>query len=46
MQIVLAALAIGYILGEGLGRLACLSFGCCYGKPLDQCGKVVSILFV
>nr|WP_321465792.1 prolipoprotein diacylglyceryl transferase family protein [uncultured Desulfobulbus sp.] len=45
MQIVLAALAIGYILGEGLGRLACLSFGCCYGKPLDQCGKVIGFLF-
>jgi len=44
MQIVLAALAIGYILGEGLGRLACLSFGCCYGKPLDQCGRVVAFL--
>ncbi|MGD9948734.1 MAG: prolipoprotein diacylglyceryl transferase family protein [Desulfobulbus sp.] len=44
MQIVLAALAIGYILGEGLGRLACLSFGCCYGKRLDQCGKVLSFL--
>lgn len=39
-QIVLAALAIGYIIGEGLGRLACLSFGCCYGKPLDQCGPL------
>lgn len=45
MQVVLAALAIGYILGEGLGRLACLSFGCCYGKRLDQCGKVLSFLF-
>ncbi len=44
LHIVLAALAIGYILGEGLGRLACLSFGCCYGKPLDQCGKVLAFL--
>jgi prolipoprotein diacylglyceryltransferase len=43
-QVVLAAMAIGYILGEGLGRLACLSFGCCYGKRLDQCGKVLSLL--
>ncbi len=32
----LAALAIGYGLGEGLGRLGCISFGCCYGKPLSQ----------
>jgi prolipoprotein diacylglyceryltransferase len=34
MQI-MAALAIGYALGEGIGRLACISFGCCYGKPID-----------
>ena len=44
MQVVLAALGIGYILGEGLGRLACLSFGCCYGKPLCQCGRLASRL--
>jgi hypothetical protein len=31
---VLAALAIAYAFGEGIGRLACISFGCCYGKPL------------
>jgi hypothetical protein len=30
----LAAIAIAYAFGEGLGRLACISFGCCYGKPL------------
>jgi len=29
-----AAIAIAYAFGEGLGRLACVSFGCCYGKPL------------
>ena len=29
----LAALTAGYAFGEGLGRLACISFGCCYGKP-------------
>jgi hypothetical protein len=33
-----AAFGSAYAIGEGLGRLACLSFGCCYGKPLDQCG--------
>ena len=32
----LAAMAIAYVLGEGVGRLACISFGCCYGKPLDR----------
>ncbi|MCB1836975.1 MAG: prolipoprotein diacylglyceryl transferase [Alcanivoracaceae bacterium] len=30
----LAAMSIAYVLGEGIGRLACLSFGCCYGKPM------------
>jgi hypothetical protein len=33
---VLAALGTAYAFGEGLGRLACLSFGCCYGKPLKE----------
>ena len=32
----LAALAIVYALGEGVGRLACISFGCCYGMPVEQ----------
>ena len=33
----MAALAISYSYGEGMGRLACISFGCCYGKQLSQC---------
>ena len=33
---VMGALAVAYLLGEGIGRLACLSFGCCYGKPLAE----------
>jgi len=33
---VLAALGAAYALGEGVGRLACVSFGCCYGKPLSS----------
>lgn len=32
----LAALVIAYVLGEGVGRLACISFGCCYGRPLHS----------
>ncbi|MFZ5764109.1 MAG: prolipoprotein diacylglyceryl transferase family protein [Thermodesulfobacteriota bacterium] len=36
---VMAALSTGYLIGEGTGRLACLSFGCCYGKPLATTGK-------
>ena len=31
-----AAIAIAYSFGEGLGRLACISFGCCYGKRLSS----------
>ncbi len=41
----LAAIAISYAFGEGAGRLACISFGCCYGKPLSQCGPFVRRLF-
>lgn len=32
----LGALSVAYAFGEGLGRLACLSFGCCYGQPLSR----------
>jgi len=31
----LAAVSIAYAFGEGIGRLACISFGCCYGQPLE-----------
>lgn len=41
----LAAFAIAYAFGEGTGRLACISFGCCYGKPLAQCHPVVQKIF-
>jgi len=41
----LAALSIAYLFGEGLGRLACISFGCCYGKPLSECPPIVQRLF-
>ncbi len=32
----LAAVMIAYAFGEGLGRLACISFGCCYGVALRE----------
>ena len=32
---ILAAISIAYALGEGTGRMACLSFGCCYGRPVS-----------
>lgn len=40
----MAAMAIGYTFGEGSGRLACLSYGCCYGKPLDELPPVLKRL--
>jgi hypothetical protein len=45
LLVVLAALAISYVLGEGLGRLACVSFGCCYGKPLKDCHYLTQKIF-
>lgn len=41
----LAALAIGYVYGEGIGRLACISFGCCYGRPLHTLSPRIRRLF-
>jgi hypothetical protein len=32
----LAAAWISYAYGEGFGRLSCISFGCCYGKKVEQ----------
>jgi len=32
----MTAMAIAHISGEGMGRLACISFGCCYGKPMNS----------
>ncbi len=42
---VLAAMSIAYTLGEGLGRLGCISFGCCYGKPVRDCHPLLQRLF-
>ena len=41
----LAACAVGYAFGEGIGRLACISFGCCYGKPLAECNPMMRRIF-
>lgn len=40
-----AAIAIAYAFGEGLGRMACISFGCCYGKPLADSSRLLRRLF-
>jgi prolipoprotein diacylglyceryltransferase len=36
IKAILAAFAIAYTFGEGFGRLACISFGCCYGRPIES----------
>ncbi len=41
----LAATGACYALGESIGRLACLSFGCCYGKPIAQCSPLQQALY-
>lgn len=41
----LCAACVAYAFGEGLGRLACISFGCCYGKPVHQCSPFFQKLF-
>lgn len=40
-----AALAVAYAFSEAFGRLACISFGCCYGKPLAQTPPALRELF-
>jgi hypothetical protein len=41
----LAAVMIAYAFGEGLGRLACISFGCCYGVALLQAPPILKRVF-
>lgn len=41
----LAAIMIAYAFGEGLGRLACISFGCCYGIALQEAHPLVRRIF-
>lgn len=41
----LAAMSIAYTLGEGIGRLSCISFGCCYGKSLADCSPLINKIF-
>ncbi len=42
---IFAAAGICYALGECIGRLACLSFGCCYGMPLRDANPAIARLF-
>jgi prolipoprotein diacylglyceryltransferase len=41
----LAAISVSYALGEGLGRIACISFGCCYGKPVTSTNGLARKVF-
>jgi len=41
----MAGAAIAYALAEAIGRLACMSFGCCYGMPLRHASPLLSRLF-
>ncbi|MGE4519010.1 MAG: prolipoprotein diacylglyceryl transferase [Desulfobacteraceae bacterium] len=41
----MCAMIIAYAFGEGLGRLACISFGCCYGKKIEETNKFLRPLF-
>jgi len=45
VMVLLAAVSIAYSFGEGIGRLSCISFGCCYGKPLSELPKPVQAIF-
>lgn len=42
---VFTVVLIAYAFGESIGRLACISFGCCYGKPLDACSAPIQKIF-
>lgn len=41
----LAACAVAFLFGEGMGRMACLSYGCCYGKPVERYGGLLGRIF-
>jgi len=41
----LAACGISYAIAEAIGRLACISFGCCYGMPLRQAHPWLAKIF-
>jgi len=45
LLVIYTAMSIAYTMGEGIGRLACISFGCCYGKPLAQCNPMLRRIF-
>jgi prolipoprotein diacylglyceryltransferase len=42
---ILSVIAISYAFGEGTGRLACISFGCCYGKLVSDVHPMLRRIF-
>jgi hypothetical protein len=42
---VMAASAAAYSFSEGTGRLACLSFGCCYGRKVSSLTGIAGSIF-
>jgi prolipoprotein diacylglyceryltransferase len=42
---IVASAASAYAVGEGIGRLACISFGCCYGRRLSDSPSWLRRLF-
>jgi hypothetical protein len=42
---VLAVFCTAYAFGEGIGRLSCISFGCCYGRPVRELGGFARLIF-
>jgi hypothetical protein len=47
-QLVIPMLAVfctAYAFGEGIGRLSCISFGCCYGRPVRELRGVMRLIF-
>ncbi|MBU2510983.1 prolipoprotein diacylglyceryl transferase [bacterium] len=45
IMVLMAAISTGYAFGEGIGRLSCISFGCCYGKPVSQLPRYLQFIF-
>jgi len=41
----LSAMSTAYAFGESVGRLACISYGCCYGKPLKELSPFFQKIF-
>jgi len=41
----IASASLAYVLGEAIGRLGCLSLGCCYGRPISEIGPLQRALY-